>query len=275
MRRALGKGLSQLVGEQFEANVSEVPVDSIVPNARQPRTTFAEEPLRELAASIKEFGILQPLLVRPIGEGKYELIAGERRLRASKIAGLQSVPILVRPASRQSSLEIALIENVQREDINPLECARAYRRLIDEFALTQDQIADRVGKSRSAITNAMRLMKLPKRVQDGLEAGHITEGHARTLLSFDTEARQLSVYDDIVNKGLSVREVERIAKPKEQPKKPAPAKAPHPNPNLAAIEQRLSEHFGAPVSIGGGEVAISYYTEEDLDRILEKLGLIP
>jgi ParB family chromosome partitioning protein len=274
MRRALGKGLSQLIGEQFESSVAEAPIESVMPNARQPRTQFAEEPLQELATSIKEYGILQPLLVRPIGEGKYELIAGERRLRAAKIAGLVSVPILIRPAGGQSSLELALIENVQREDINPLECARAYRRLIDEFALTQDQIADRVGKSRSTITNALRLMRLPKRVQDGLEAGSISEGHARALLSFDSEAEQEKLYDQILAKGLSVRDVERASKPKEPVKRAASRPSRHPNPNLAVVEERLSEHLGAPVRIGGGEVAIAYYTEDDLDRILEKLGLV-
>ena len=274
MRRALGKGLSQLVGEQFESSVAETPLDCVIPNARQPRTVFADEPLQELAASIREYGILQPLLVRPIGEGKYELIAGERRLRAAKMAGLAAVPILIRPAGGQSSLELALIENVQREDINPLECARAYRRLIDEFALTQDQIADRVGKSRSTIANALRLMRLPRRVQEGLEAGQISEGHARALLAFDSEPQQLAVYDQIVEKGWSVREVERATKPKLSPKKAPPAPSRHPNPNLAVVEERLSEHLGAPVRIGGGEVAIAYYTEEDLDRILEKLGLI-
>jgi ParB family chromosome partitioning protein len=275
MRRAIGKGLSQLVGEQFESNPAEAPIDAIVPNTRQPRTVFADEPLQELAASIRECGILQPLLVRPIGEGRYELIAGERRLRAAKIAGLESVPILIRPAGGQSSLELALIENVQREDINAMECARAYRRLIDEFDLTQEQVADRVGKSRSGITNTIRLLRLPKQIQDGLESGQITEGHARALLALDTTTQQLAVYDRILSKGLTVRDVESAARPTD--KKPAPRKVvqrkTNRNPNFAAIEQRLSEHFGSPVSIGGGEVSIAYYSEEDLERILEVLGV--
>ena len=263
------------MGEQFESNPAEVAIDSIVPNTRQPRTVFAEGPLQELAASIREFGILQPLLVRPIGEGRYELIAGERRLRAAKLAGLDSVPILIRSTSGQSSLELALIENVQREDINAMECARAYRKLVDEFDLTQEQVADRVGKSRSGITNTMRLLKLPRRVQDGLESGQITEGHARALLAFESDAQQLAVYDRILAKGLTVRDVENAGKTSPKPTKPrtVAGRQSHSNPNLAAVEERLSEQFGSPVSIGGGEVAISYYSEEDLDRILELLGV--
>jgi ParB family chromosome partitioning protein len=273
MRRALGKGLSQLVGEQFESGSTEVPLHAIVPNARQPRTSFDEDGLNELATSIREFGILQPLLVRPVGEGRFELIAGERRLRAAKIAGLETVPILIRSASGQDSLELALIENVQREDINAMECARAYRRLIEEFGLTQDQIADRVGKSRTGVTNTLRLLKLPKRVQEGLESGRVSEGHARALLAFGTEAQQMAIFEQILDKGLSVREVERAAHPKQPTPKPTPKPHPPKNPNLAAVEQRLSEHFGFPVTIGGGELTISYYTEEDLERILEVLGI--
>ncbi len=274
MRRALGKGLSQLIADQFEGAPTEVALDAIVPNARQPRTAFAEEPLNELAASIREFGILQPLLVRPAGEGRYELIAGERRLRAAKLAGLEVVPILIRSAGGQDSLEIALIENVQREDINAMECARAYRRLVDEFGMTQEQVADRVGKSRAGVTNTLRLLRLPRRVQEGLEAGRITEGHARALLAFGTEPEQLAVFDRIVEQGLSVREVERAARPKPSAVKTVPKQTPK-NPDLAAIEERLSEHFGAPVTIGGGEIGISYYSEEDLERILQLLGIVP
>src|SRR5580704_9085673 len=184
MRRALGKGLSQLIAEQYEGPTNELPVADIVPNSRQPRTVFNDEALEELAASIREYGILQPLIVRPLAEGKHELIAGERRLRAAKLAGLTSVPVIVRSAGNQSSLELALIENLQREDINALESAKAYRRLIDEFGMTQEQVADRVGKSRVSVANTVRLLRLPKRIMEGLEAGFISEGHARALLAF-------------------------------------------------------------------------------------------
>jgi len=273
MRREIGKGLSQLIGEQFESNPTEVPVGSIVPNTRQPRTHFAEQPLLDLAASIKEFGILQPLIVRPLDENTYELIAGERRLRAAKMAGLHSVPILIRPAGGQSSLEMALIENVQREDINPVESAKAFRRLVDEFGLTQEQVADRVGKSRTAITNTLRLLKLPKRVLDGLQAGHISEGHARALLAVEDEVALVMIFDEIVEKGLSVRSTEKAAKRK--PKQPAaPVKQRKAKEaDLYNLEQQLSEKLGAPVRIGGGEISIEYFSEDDLERILEQLGL--
>ncbi len=271
MRRPLGKGLSQLIGEQFESNPTEVPVESIIPNARQPRTVFNDEPLQELAASIREYGILQPLLVRPLDETSYELIAGERRLRAAKLAGLATVPILIRPAGSQHSLELALIENVQREDINALESARAYRRLIEEFGLTQEQVAERVGKSRTTITNTLRLLRLPHKIQEGLSAGSVSEGHARALLAVEDEVKQLALFERILEKGLSVREVEREGK--RRPSKPRSTTRKHKNPDLVGIEQLLSERLGAPVQIGGGEISIEYFSEEDLERILEALGV--
>jgi len=215
--------------------------------------------------------------VRPVAEGKYELIAGERRLRASKIAGLKSVPVLVRSAGNQTSLELALIENLQREDINALESARAYRKLIDEFGLTQELVAERVGKSRTVVANTVRLLRLPSRITQGLESGVITEGHARALLAFESEAHQLAVYDQILEKGLTVRDVENVSKPKQQG---SPArqqkKAPRAKVHDAAIEEGLSAHFGAPVKIlhneVGGKLTIDFFSEDDLDRILETIG---
>jgi ParB family transcriptional regulator, chromosome partitioning protein len=278
MRRALGKGLSQLIAEQYDAAPAEAPVDAIVPNARQPRTHFDEEALRELANSIREFGILQPLIVRPIAEGRYELIAGERRLRAARLAGLKAVPIVVRSAGAQDSLELALIENVQREDINALECARAYRRLMDEFGLTQEAVAERVGKSRVAVANTVRLLKLPEEVQKGLEEGLISEGHARALLGLEGQARQLAVYALILERGLSVREVERIAKGREAAPATEPAPKPTPaDPNLQALQDALSTYLAAPARIQrsgrGGKLTIDFYSDEDLERILEVLGI--
>jgi ParB family chromosome partitioning protein len=277
MRRGLGKGLSQLIGEQFESNPTEVSVDAIVPNQRQPRSIFADEPLRELAESIRNYGILQPLLVRPLDEQTYELIAGERRLRAAKLAGLESVPVLIRPAGSQTSLEIALIENVQREDINGLESARAYRRLIDEFAMTQEQVAERVGKSRTTVTNTLRLLRLPPKVQGGLSSGSISEGHARALLAVEDEVQQLKLYDQILEKGLNVREVEKLARsPLKPQKQPIPtAKIQARVPELMHVEQRLSEKLGARVQIGGGEISIEYFSDDDLERILNLLGVAP
>jgi ParB family chromosome partitioning protein len=274
MRRTLGKGLKDLVGDQFDGTASEVPVLDIVPNARQPRSHFDEEALQELAESIREHGILQPLLVRPISHGKYELIAGERRLRASKLAGLKTVPVLMRSAGNQNSLELALIENIQRENINPVECARAYRRLIDEFELTQEQVADKVGKSRTAIANTVRLLRLPKRVIQGLEGGRITEGHARALLAFEGEPQQLAVYDQILEKGLTVREVEKASKPRPAPKERSdPVEV---DANDAAVQEALSTFLGAPVRLArgevGGKLTVEFFSDDDLTRILDILG---
>lgn len=280
MRRALGKGLSQLIADQYDGGTNEADIESILPNSRQPRLSFDESALKDLAASIREFGILQPLVVRPVAEGKYELIAGERRLRAAKLAGLASVPITVRSATNEASLEIALIENVQRENINALECAKAYRQLIDEFGLTQEQVADKVGKSRVTITNTLRLLKLPKRIQEGLNGGAVTEGHARALLGFENEAHMLAVYDQILSRGLTVHDVEQQAKPhtksKTKSSKAAPAKSGSSDANEGALEEALSTYFGTPVHIrkqsGSGEMAIQFYSDDDLERILEILG---
>ena len=276
MRRALGKGLSQLIAEQFEGTPNEVSLDDIVPNQRQPRHYFDELALEEMASSIREYGVLQPLLVKPLTEGKFELIAGERRLRAAKLADLKTVPVLVRSAGPQNSLELALIENVQREDINALECARAYRRLIDEFGLTQEQVAERVGKSRTGIANTVRLLKLPRRVQEGLEVGRISEGHARALLAFQNEPQQLAIYDQILERGLTVREVENASKP-PRPKtvRSTPPRAAA-DPNDGALEEGLSTHFATPVKLQraetGGKLTIEFYSDDDLDRILETIG---
>lgn len=280
MRRALGKGLSQLIAEQFEGSPNEVAVDAIVPNQRQPRLHFDEAALAELAASIKEFGVLQPLLVRPLTEGQYELIAGERRLRASKLAGLKTVPVLIRSANSQVSLELAIIENVQREDINALESAKAYRRLMDEFGLTQEQVAERVGKSRTGVANTVRLLRLPRRIQAGLEEGRISEGHARALLAFETEPQQLAIYEQILERGLTVREVEKASKPKvEKPAGPSRSQSPAPvpaDPNDDAFIAALREHVAAPVRLQrsdkGGKLVIEFFSDDDLGRILEVLG---
>jgi len=281
MRRALGKGLTQLIGEQFDTPPSEVPIDALEANVRQPRERFDEGPLQELAQSIREVGIIQPLIVRPLSEGKYEVIAGERRLRAARIAGLTSVPVVVRSASPESTLEIALIENIQREDIGPIECAKAYRRLIDEFGLTQEQVADKVGKARTSVANTLRLLRLPKKVIAGLESGAITEGHARALLALDSEVMQLAIYEQIVEKGLTVRDAERLARPKDNLPKPSrerakPAAA-DPDPAWQQLEEGLSMYFGSPVKLEraevGGKLVVSFYSDDDLSRILDILGV--
>lgn len=280
MRRALGKGLAQLMGEQAEPSASEVPVSSIVPNARQPRQAFNDESLEELARSIQAVGVMQPLIVRPIAEGRYELIAGERRLRAAKLAGLATVPVVVRSAGSQASLELALIENIQREDIAPLECAAAYKLLMDEFGLTQEQVAEKVGKSRPAIANCLRLLKLPEEVQHGLSGGLISEGHAKVILMAEGSSAQLSLYRRIVAKGLSVREAEAAIRKGPQSSGPVAAKKPATGlkgPDTRALEEALSQYFGTPVTLekrgSGGSMNVAFYSDDDLQRILEVLGV--
>ncbi len=282
MRRALGKGLTQLIGEQFDTPPSEVSIESIEANVRQPRERFEEGPLQELAQSIREVGIIQPLIVRPLSEGKYEVIAGERRLRAARIAGLSSVPVVVRSASPESTLELALIENIQREDIGPIECAKAYRRLIDEFSLTQEQVADKVGKARTSVANTLRLLRLPKKVISGIESGTITEGHARALLALESEVMQLAIYDQIVEKGLTVRDAERLSRPKDNLPKPSrehkkASSSAASDPAWQQLEEGLSMYFGSPVKLEraeiGGKMVLSFYSDDDLTRILDILGV--
>lgn len=280
MRRALGKGLSQLMGEESEAPTSVV-TTSIRPNSQQPRKRFDEEALSDLALSISEVGILLPLIVRPIAEGQYELIAGERRWRAAQIAGLNEVPVIVRAASAQDSLEIALIENVQREDISPIECAHAYRQLADKFDLSQEEIAQRVGKSRPAVSNTMRLLNLPEPMQRAISDGTITEGHARALLMVEDDEKRLGLFTTIVEEGLSVRDAERLARLDWPVANDAPTKQPRPkrerDPHSLALERRMSERFGSPVTIlhsaKGGKVVVEFYSEEELDHILDVIGI--
>lgn len=279
MRRALGKGLSQLIAEETGGTPTEAPLADIVPNHQQPRTLFEDEPLRELAASIKQHGVLQPLAVRPKPGGRYELIAGERRYRAAKLAGLKTVPIVIRTAGNAEALEMALVENIQREDITPLECARAYRRLIDEFGLTQEQVADKVGKARVSVANTVRLLRLPKRILEGLEKALISEGHARALLGLPDEAQMLAVFDQIQARGLTVRDVEKFAqdRPLDKTSK-APRKAERRSePEDPSLEEAISAYFGNPARLHrgakGGSLTIEFYSDDDLQRILEVLGI--
>lgn len=281
MRRALGKGLAQLLGEQFESSVSEVPIDLIAPNPLQPRQHFDQAEIEELANSIREVGLLQPLVVRPTPEGGYELIAGERRLRASRLAGLKTVPVLVRPSGDQASLELALIENLQRSDISPVESAKAFRRLMQEFGLTQEQVAERVGKSRTAVANTLRLLKLPPPALEALEKGEITEGHARALLTLGSEDHVLTLLDRVVRTGMSVRDTEKAvrealqARPKVRSSGQGPSVST--DPETRQLEEGLSMFLGAPVRIErgnvGGKLVVSFYSDDDLERILEILGM--
>jgi ParB family chromosome partitioning protein len=280
MRRALGKGLSQLLGDESEVAPSQIETDRIVANPRQPRGNFDDGSLDELAASIREHGVIQPLIVRPVSEGRYELVAGERRLRAAIRAGLKTVPVVVRTADAQASLEIALIENVQREDISPVDCARAYRRLADEFGLTQEEIAIKVGKTRASVSNTLRLLRLPEEVLAAIESGQISEGHAKALLMVESPARQAALFKRMLRTGISVREAEAAARggpsSVKEPGRTRTAAARPSDPNLHAVERGLGEFLGTGVRIEpgsiGGRIVIDYYSDEDLDRILETLG---
>ena len=267
-------GFSERPAETSDARVAEIKVSAIVANPRQPRARFSAEALRELASSIREVGILQPLIVRDLGSGRYELIAGERRLRASKMAGMATVPAIVRQAGSQKSLEIALIENIQREDISPLECAHAYHRLTAEFGLTQDQVARKVGKSRVAITNTLRLMHLPPRILEGLRDNRITEGHARALLGFGSAAQQLAAFDLVLAKGLSVRQTEALARRSPVRVSGTSGAA---DATVQALEEAISIRLGAPVELAksgkGGRLEISFFDDDDLERIVEALGI--
>jgi ParB family chromosome partitioning protein len=280
-KQALGRGLGALIPdlsalddrERKALGISEIELDKIIPNEYQPRKHFDDEKLKELAASIREQGVIQPVIVHKAGSG-YELIAGERRWRASRLAGLKTIPALVKEATKRELLEMALIENIQREDLNPLEAAEAYKRLQDEFKLTQDDLAKRVGKERSTVTNFLRLLGLPKEVKQELVTGSLSMGHAKALLSLERVRDQLLAASRIVKKGLSVREAEALAHALKNP--PKDKKQPRQSHELKAVEDKLKKTLGTKVNITprakGGRIVIEYYSNEELDSILEKIG---
>ena len=281
MRKPLGRGLNALIpgatrpvipdGAPVE-HEQHVAVDRIRANPRQPRTEFDEAALQELAASIRTQGVLQPLLVRPGGGGDYELVAGERRLRAARLAGVREVPIVVREVSDRESLELALVENIQRDDLSPLEEAAAYQRLIDEFEHTQEQIAARVGKSRPAVANALRLLRLPEPIRRELARGRLTAGHARVLLSLDSADAQLRAARQILARELSVRDTERLAATRKKGSAAPTGRDPH----RAALERDLAAALGTRVRIvprpRGGRIEIEYYSNEELQGLVERLS---
>lgn len=282
-RRGLGRGLGALIPEADVAdreNVQELEIDLISPNPRQPRKVFDEGKLDELACSIKEHGVVQPIVVRRRDAG-YEIVAGERRWRAAKVAGLKRIPALVREFSEAEVMEIALIENLQREDLNPLEEAEAYRLLMEECHLTQDELARRLGKSRPQISNTLRLLQLPASVQEGIRSGRISMGHAKVLLSVPESARQSALAERVAAEGLSVRQLEEVVKSREAPGPRAGRSKGRRKAELSAelwdVERRLGERFGTPVKIewsgAKGKVEITFFGEEGLERVLECLGL--
>ena len=270
-KKGLGKGLGALIPSETVLTagrtVMNIDIDHIVPNPRQPRADMVN--LEDLAASIKEKGIAQPVIVRRVGD-KYELVAGERRWRAAKKAGFKSIPAITRAYTDEDSLEIALIENIQREDLNAMEEAEAYAKLSQEFNLTQDEIAKKVGKNRSTVANTLRLLELPDPIQKSIRKGELTAGHARPLLSLSSAEEQLSVWQEIIKNKLSVRDVEQVTKstlPKKKKTKPVT------NYEMANIEDRLTSTLGTKVRVHGnrtrGRIDIDYYSQEDLERLIE------
>ncbi len=289
---AEGKPASPLY--QFEervrllGRVADIEVDAIRPNPYQPRKDFDETALDELAASIRQLGIIQPVTVRALGEGRFEIISGERRLRASRRAGLKRIPAYIREADSEAMLEMAIVENVQREQLNPVEVAIAYQRLIEECGLKQEDVAVKVGKSRVAVTNTLRLLKLPPRVQAALRDGSLSPGHARALVNVDDAQTQVQIMQRVLDEGLSVRDVETLARAaREKTAAPAPAAAPsepsapaapsRDDLELRALADRLRARFATSVAIRhkgteGGKIEIAYYSNDDLERLLDVLG---
>jgi len=281
-RSGLGKGLDALIPQGnlilqgsdtlAPTGTLEIPIDRIRPNPRQPRLRFDREELSGLAESIREHGVIQPLIVSTENqEGDYVLVAGERRLLAAREAGLTTVPALVRETSEQERLELALVENVQRADLGPLETAEAYRQLAEEFSLSHEAIGKRVGKSRVAVTNTLRLLHLPPSVQQALTDGLISEGHARALLALPTPQGQTAALQTVLEKGLNVRQAEDLVR-RLSGEKPAPAPKTEASPEARAVEERLRARLGTKVTLQhgrkGGSITIHYYSDEELDSLL-------
>lgn len=275
-KKALGKGLAAFIPEEFSIlkgeRYAELDVDQLRPNPLQPRLRFEEDGLNELALSIRESGVVQPILVAP-AEGHYRIVVGERRWRAAQKAGLKKIPVLIRAIPPQKQLELALIENIHREDLNPLEIAGAYQRLVDEMSLTQQDIANKVGKDRASVANYLRLLKLPREIQAHLAADRISMGHARALLALDDADVQRAACRQVVDKGLSVRQTEKLA---ARLKERGPRAQRHlADPDLHALQEEMIKALGTKVMIKGtrhkGVVKVFYFSLDDLNRIFDKI----
>lgn len=282
-RNALGRGLDSLISmdniqTSGSSAINEIRIDQISPNPDQPRTSFDETALEELASSIRELGIIQPLTLRSMGSGNYQIISGERRYRAAKLAGLDTVPAYVRTANDAELTEMALIENIQREDLNAIEIALTFRKLIDQYNLTQERLSERIGKKRATIANFLRLLKLPAEVQLGLRDKRVDMGHARALLSVDKPSLQLKLYNETLKKGLSVRQVEQLAKqyqeadsPKQEDDKSKAKKLN--NSDFDVLRKHLTSSFGVRVGFtcdlkGKGKITFPFKDEDELERII-------
>ena len=284
---ALGRGLDALISTdavrtQGSSTINEIPLDQIEPNANQPRSLFDDDKLQELANSIREIGIIQPITLRQTAENRFQIIAGERRWRASQMAGLKTIPAYIRTINDQDVMEMALVENIQREDLNPIEIALAYEHLIESTGMTQDRISERVGKSRSAITNYLRLLKLPAQVQISLQKKEIDMGHARALLSLDSPSLQLKVFKETMKNGWSVRKVEEVVNSLkngediESANKKIKAKA-QLSENLTSMRDQLAATPNTKVQLscspkGKGKISIPFSNEEELKRIVNEIG---
>ncbi|WP_306353058.1 ParB/RepB/Spo0J family partition protein [Flavobacterium sp. '19STA2R22 D10 B1'] len=289
-KQALGRGLSALLkdpendiqsvndknADKVVGNIVELEIDAIEINPYQPRTNFNEESLQELATSIKELGVIQPITVRKLDFNKYQLISGERRFRASKLVGLTTVPAYIRIANDQESLEMALVENIQRQDLDPIEIALSYQRLIDEIQLTQEQMSDRVGKKRSTIANYLRLLKLDPIIQTGIRDGFITMGHGRAIINIEDQDVQTDIYQKIVSQNLSVRETESLVKNYQESLKPKAANKAKTSGFAVSEEETKSfvNYFGSKVDVkvannGKGKITIPFHSVEDFNRILK------
>lgn len=287
--RGLGRGLGALIPEGAPSDVripqTDVPIERVVPNPWQPRSVMREEELEELTASIREFGIIQPLLVSvergADGQDTYQLIAGERRLRAARAAGLTRVPVTIRQSTPQELLELAIIENVQRADLSPLEEAIAYQRLVEEFRLTQQEVAVRVGKSRTAIANTLRLVTLAPEIRESLASGDITEGHARALLGMPDEDVRREIWERVIAGHLNVRQTEQLVREASRPARPPATVAVEASTlqhQRAAMEQHLQRALGTKVTLrqssrGRGSLTIHFYSGEELEGVLDRLGI--
>ncbi|MDT0645185.1 ParB/RepB/Spo0J family partition protein [Zunongwangia sp. F260] len=287
-KQALGRGLSALLkdpqndirsaedknADKLVGHIVELELSSIEVNPFQPRTSFNEESLRELASSIKELGVIQPITVRKLEFDKYQLVSGERRYRASKLIGLETVPAYIRIANDQESLEMALVENIQRQDLDPIEIALSYQRLMDEISLTQEQLSDRVGKNRSTIANYLRLLKLDPIIQTGMRDGFLSMGHGRALINVDDPQLQLNIYEKILQKSLSVRDTEKLVREMQEgntKSKNAPQSTAIATAYKKGVKE-FSEYLGAKVDVkvtkkGNGKLTIPFKSEEDFERI--------
>ena len=272
MKMALGKGLESLLPERGE-EVVRIDIEKILPNKYQPRKVFRDEALKDLSESIKEKGVLQPVIVSRVGDGTFRLIAGERRWRAAQLAGLKKIPALVKDVSSQDAIEIALIENIQREELNPVETAEAFSRLMKDFQLTQEALSQRVSKDRATIANYLRILKLPDEIKALINSKTLTMGHAKALLSIESRQKQIEAAKEMIRRGLSVREAEALGRKLSASPQAKAKKKKDKLPEVADLEDRLTRSLGTKVRIQHkdkrGKIEIEYYSLDELDRLLE------